>query len=301
MQIIRNLSYVSDNKEENLPEFEAGFPYICTQARIHEYPSRYVPWHWHAAVELFYMEKGQLEYTLPGGKYQIQEGMAGLINSNVLHATKPIQEHCEIIQKLHIFDTSFIAGPAGSRITQKYITPLINSSLFECIMIEPKTEKEKKLLERIKDSFTLNEAQTGYELILRNYLSQIWLDIFELVDLKEKNQPIEGRNRDGLKAMLVYIHEHFAEKITIEEVAQVGFVSVRECYRVFNTGIHCTPMDYLNEYRIRMACHLLMNSGRNITEIAQRCGFGNSSYFTRRFQQKMGCSPSTFRLQQRHS
>lgn len=299
MQIVRSLEYASNNKEENLPKYEESFPHICTEARIHEWPSKSVPWHWHAALELFYMEKGDLEYTVPGGKYVFPEGSMGLVNSNVLHTTKPVNDTGETIQRLHIFDASLISGPAGSRITREYITPVITNPSLEIVGVYPKTEKERDMIRLVKQTFCLDEAKKGYELVLRNDLSQIWLYLFESLELQNLEDRSIDRSKECLKAMMLYVHEHYAEKIRVDEIAQAGFISVRECYRVFEEGLHCTPMEYLNEYRLQMACHLITTKRLTLTEIGQSCGFSSSSYFSRKFQQSIGCSPLAFRTKEK--
>lgn len=56
MRSITAIHLVNETKEEQLPDFKADFPYIATCAHLHTYAEPSVPWHWHRAVELFYME-----------------------------------------------------------------------------------------------------------------------------------------------------------------------------------------------------------------------------------------------------
>ncbi len=295
MQIIKKIEFFSNSKEENLPQYEKSFPHIYTEAHIHEYSQRYVPWHWHAAVELFYMEKGELEYTTSGERILFTEGSVGIVNSNILHTTKPTSNVCEVIQKLQLFDISLIDGPVGSRISQKYITPVITCPNFEIIALYPKTQKEIEIIELVKKSFALDKERFGHELFLRNWLSEIWLRMFELIDFSNLEDKGKSSGRESLKTMMIYIHEHYGEKVSAKDIAGAGFLSERECYRIFHEGLHCTPVEYLNEYRIQTACSMLMNSTKSITEISNTCGFSSSSYFCRSFQRSMGCSPSEFR------
>ena len=66
-------------KEEYLPGFLSDFPYISTRAEINKYPGRFVPWHWHAPVEIFYMKSGALEYNTPKNKIVFSAGSGGLV------------------------------------------------------------------------------------------------------------------------------------------------------------------------------------------------------------------------------
>ena len=88
MKIIRNLQFHNGTREELLPGFDPGFPYIATRAEIDRYAGRFAPWHWHRSVELFYMESGTLEYFVPGKHLVFPAGSGGFVNSNVLHPFK---------------------------------------------------------------------------------------------------------------------------------------------------------------------------------------------------------------------
>ena len=85
-----------NSNEEILPGYSADFPYVNSRAFLDNY---HVPWHWHKAVELFYMESGELEYETPGGRTYFPQGSGGLINADVLHITRPCAD-APTIQRL---------------------------------------------------------------------------------------------------------------------------------------------------------------------------------------------------------
>ena len=95
--------------------------------------------------------------------------------------------------------------------------------------------------------------------------------------------------------MLAFLHAHYGEKITLEEIAQVAAVSTRECLRCFREAIDQSPMEYLITYRIRAARKLLENTDLPVTEVALRCGFNSASYFTKQFRSVCGITPNMCR------
>lgn len=133
MQQIRQIEFEAGSREERLPGFAPDFPYIATRAELDRYAEQFVPWHWHRAVELFYMESGALEYETPAGRMVFPKGSGGFVNSNVLHMTRPLACGEENLQLVHLFDPSFIAGEQGSRIGQKYVLPLTAAAQVELI------------------------------------------------------------------------------------------------------------------------------------------------------------------------
>ena len=65
MRIIRSLEFQIGSKEEKLPYGTPDFPYLASRAELDFYREPFVPWHWHNAIELFYMESGELKYYTP--------------------------------------------------------------------------------------------------------------------------------------------------------------------------------------------------------------------------------------------
>ena len=191
------------------PDYEKDFPYIASRAELDKYTGRYVPWHWHKTVELFYMESGSVEYTTPGGKLVFPAESGGMVNSNVLHMTKAMSQREQNIQLLHIFDVSLLAGEQGSRIEQKYIAPVITAPQLEVIPLFPGNPAEERILNLIAASFRLSGDEFVYEIKLREALTEIWLMLFELSrPMREKKGELNKSN-DKIKLMMIYIHEHY--------------------------------------------------------------------------------------------
>ena len=68
MKKIQEIIFHPGSKEEILPDFMPDFPYIASWVESDRYMGCFAPWHWHKAVELFYIENGTLEYHTPEGK-----------------------------------------------------------------------------------------------------------------------------------------------------------------------------------------------------------------------------------------
>lgn len=292
---ISNIELYNGSKEERLPNFSPDFPYIASRVEMDKYMRPFVPWHWHKTVELFYMKSGQLEYYTPRGKMIFPTGSGGLVNSNVLHMTKPQAENGKSIQLLHIFDPSFVGGAQGRRIEQKYIMPIVAAPQLELLPLYPDNPAQAEVLKLIRDSFHLPEQDFGYEIKLREALAEIWIHLLALSRpiLEEKRE--YDKSSDKIKLMMIYIHEHYSEKISIKELATSAFSSERECFRVFHDCLHMTPAEYIKSYRLQMACQMLAQGRETITFISHACGLGSSSYFGKVFREYVGCTPLEYR------
>lgn len=296
MRNIQGIELIHETREELLPGFSFDFPYIATCAELDKYTDPVVPWHWHKAVELFYMEKGSLEYETPSGKIIFSEGSGGLVNSNVLHKTHILNYPQTTTQKLHIFDTGFLSGQSGGRIAQTYFLPVVADPLFEIMPLSPAEPEQAVILDLIQDAFLLNEQEIGYEISLQRTLLDIWLRIYQQYRKHESPRYRKSRNIDAAKRMMIYIREHLAEAVAIKELAEAAFLSERECYRVFRECLHTTPTHYMMSCRLQEACKLLIESNVSVTEIAYTCGFGSGSYFSRVFTREIGRTPVEYRV-----
>lgn len=295
MQNIRSIQIHEESNEELLPGFSQDFPYIASCAELDKYIEPAIPWHWHRTVELFYMESGTLEYTTPNGKWTFPAGSGGFVNSNVLHTSRVVPSGEETIQLLHLFDSELLAGIPTSRVDAKYIRPLTSATGIEMIALSNDVPQQAALLEKIRKAFDLNEGSWGYEFTLRHYLTEIWLELFELVrgDL-EANSRINPSD-EKMKAMMRFIHSHYQESISVEDIAREAHISKRVCFRLFQENLHMTPLEYMTGYRLRKACQRLVDTNESITQIAYNCGLGSSSYFGKVFRERYGCTPAAYR------
>lgn len=281
--------------EETFPYREANFSYRCGLFHAHTYPGGQYPWHWHNEVEFFYMRKGALEYHVPGGVEVFHEGEGGFINASVLHSTR-IHGSAESLQEEHIFLPGLIAGCSGSAIERRYVSPIILSRKIEVFRLHPANFQHRQMIALMSSAFDIYEKQPqGFELHIRNLLSELWLNLFlETSDLHSA-QCIIDQQESRIKAMLTYIAAHYSEPLSLSEIAAVAYISPRECLRAFRKTLNISPIEYLIEYRLLKAQELLRNTDQSISDISASCGFSSSSYFGKTFRKQFGFTPREFR------
>ena len=294
MKDIRGIQLIEGSNEELLPGFSQDLPYIASCVYLDQYLEPCVPWHWHRAVELFYVESGALEYNTPNGKWVFPAGTGGFLNSNVLHSTKSLSTGEETVQFLHLFAPEFLSSEQGSRIAVKYIHPLTAATGLEMIPLSSEDPQQLEVLRKIRAAFDLDEEGWGYELALRQQLTDIWMALTEL-SRPAAQQTKDKTSDEAMKAMLRHIHAHYPEPISVEELAKAAHISKRVCFRLFQDNLHTSPVEYITGYRLRKACLKLTDSDEPVTQIAYNCGFGSSSYFGKLFREQYGCTPSQYR------
>lgn len=69
--------------------------------------------------------------------------------------------------------------------------------------------------------------------------------------------------------MLIYIHTHYADALSLKDIADAGMMSIAQCNRCFNKMLNVTPYEYLIQYRLQKTTNLLKDATLNVTEISE--------------------------------
>lgn len=109
------------------------------------------------------------------------------------------------------------------------------------------------------------------------------------------DRPAMPAAAENLRPVLAYIQEHFADPITIEELARLSHLSKSYFMSCFKQTFGLGAVEYLTQLRIKAACEALRSTTRSVSEIAYDNGFRNLSNFNRQFRSKVGCTPQMYR------
>jgi YesN/AraC family two-component response regulator len=106
---------------------------------------------------------------------------------------------------------------------------------------------------------------------------------------------IGTKHGELIKEVVDYMHEHYTEKLTLDEVAGHVFISPPYLSKVFAEEMGHNFKHHLNTIRIDRAKDLLTDPGQSLTDIALSLGYGDQSYFTKVFKKHIGVSPRKYR------
>ncbi len=107
-----------------------------------------------------------------------------------------------------------------------------------------------------------------------------------------------GKDGDGhLHRVLDYIHAHYIDQVSIDELAAVALQSRFHFIRSFKSLTGMTPYQYVLRLRMEEARKQLRYSSVTITEISFGLGFSSTSQFYRVFMKSTGVTPEQYRLQ----
>lgn len=241
--------------------------------------------HHHVEYEIFYLKEGFGTFYIENEKYQIKAGSILFIEPNTNHCFTDTSEnflYYSIVFKPAAF------GPENdscrSTLDQIKISTFINLPDYLIEKIEYITEKNK-------------QKSVGLELQTRTVLYLIFYHIIESKQYMQFKKMVTNMDSHSMAVQSVckYIQAHYSEKIDYDEILEQTNYSKSQFIKIFKkeTGMNVT--DYINNFRIERACLEILNSDKNITEIAIACGFNNIQYFSKRFKETMNCTPKEYK------
>jgi AraC family transcriptional regulator len=94
-----------------------------------------------------------------------------------------------------------------------------------------------------------------------------------------------------------FIESHFANDLTLDEIANIAGVSRYHMTRAFGDTTGRSIMRYVRDRRLSEAARLLANGAPNILALAVDSGYGSHEAFTRAFRAQLGFAPEAIRAQ----
>ena len=283
---------IRGNRMQEVEGVTAEYPYVLNRA---DSSRMRVPWHWHEEVEFTLVRQGVLRVTLSGKRFEFGEGEGFFLNTNILHTMESADGDQPVLWDSHMLHPMLLGGSYKSVFDQKYMAPILKNRKFELAEFRPGQQRQQEILELL-ERVAQAQGQIFAEFQTRNLFSEIWLLLLrEMEDLEQHAELPKPVSQERIRIMLEYIHQHYAEKVTLEQIAGAALVSKRECLRCFQSCIEKTPFAYLLDYRVQMAEKLLRTTDRSMTEIAMDTGFSASAYFSKTFRELRGMSPSQYR------
>lgn len=128
-------------------------------------------------------------------------------------------------------------------------------------------------------------------------------ELFTLLDesARSVSQKVNSYNNRSIKLVLRkavdFLHAHYHEQISLNEVAEHAFVSTYYISRMFKRETGKNFVDYLNDIRIEKAKELLKDVSLKNYEVAEKVGIPDAHYFSRLFKKHVGLTPTEFREQ----
>src|SRR5713226_9754566 len=102
-------------------------------------------------------------------------------------------------------------------------------------------------------------------------------------------------HRQAIERAIQAMHTHLHERLTLEDLASVAYLSPSHFHRVFGRLIGIPPGEFLSALRFQAARRLLLTTPLSVTDICYEVGYSSTGSFTSRFTRLVGLSPRLLR------
>lgn len=109
----------------------------------------------------------------------------------------------------------------------------------------------------------------------------------------EDNEPVKGGLATWRLRMIDERIQEFDKPPTLDEMAELCNISVRQLSRGFRVSRGCSLGSYIEYIRFEQAKRMILN-GENIKTVSEQMGYGSQSSFTKAFRRATGLTPSQF-------
>ena len=229
--------------------------------------------HRHDFCEFEYVLQGKTRTNVNGAEYALQAADAVFVTPADIHGYEiPAEEPMQTIT-VHFSPELF---PELSKLSSGVIHCSRELQAAFALLVE-ESRKDDKF------------AGQG----VRNMLERILI-----LANREDRKLAPAQHPVGLSAALAYVHKHFKEKITVEDVCKSCGYSVSSLCRNFKEQTGMTVVAYVNKQRLDYAERMLVTLEDAVSDICFASGFTSVRQFNRAFKEVYGCTPSQYRDRQ---
>ncbi len=201
----------------------------------------------------------------------------------------PVMDGIEMLRKLeHVSNAEciIISGYSDFSYAQQAIKLGVRDYLLKPIDDDDFYRILNKVISYIEKKHSIEKQQEQIQLIQ---------DGKELLAKEEGfDTHYDSRQKYVMKA-IAWIEIHYSENIGISDAALELKISESYLSRLFKSHMGYTFVEYLTNYRIKVAIQLLKDHHTKIYEVSEQVGYNDPKYFGILFRKKIGVTPMTFK------
>lgn len=245
--------------------------------------------HSHSFYELLYCcNTCGIEYLVGTERYRVQKGDIVLVAPGVSHRPLHPKDMQEPYRRYVLwFSTDFINLISRTMPDAAYQMPKIS-------MLRTAGTRWAVLGEYFKAGIEeASQKAAGWETALIGNTT-ILLMVLQRAIMDKDTVPMKAEKPELLDQVLAYVEDHLAEKIALEDVAKLFYVSPSTISKTFRQKMDISFYRCVTQRRL-IAAKSLIQQGIPLEMVNDQVGFSDYSSFYRAFRQEYGISPRQFR------
>ncbi|MCR5753255.1 MAG: AraC family transcriptional regulator [Acetatifactor sp.] len=286
-----NLSELQEKIPHGMHDFPFEYHYVTDT-----HPRYVMPLHWHKEWEIIHILEGSFTVQTDNTEYISKKGYVLLIGDGMLHGGIPTRciYECFLFDMHDLFCNLNFATKHLHAMDCHQICPDIYYPMKQCTELNQPIYSLSEVCAPLRKELVFDGP---FELIVFSYISLFLTTILQQHHYTiPKAQMLTNPHKiQKIKSIIEYMEGHYADALSLHDLAAVANMNPRYFCRFFKSITHHTPIDYLNRYRVEKSALLLQNTDLSITDICMKCGFNDSSNFTKVFRKYKDSTPKQYR------
>ncbi|WP_432361319.1 GH39 family glycosyl hydrolase [Sporosarcina sp. UB5] len=243
---------------------------------------------WHKEIELLFVAQGNAVVYVKNEAYTLRSQDVLLVNSHTLHRIADVAQGTVIL--------SLVIDPHFFEVYYEGFSKLhfeCNSSVAH-VMDKSHVFIRKQLIKMMLRFLTTTP----------HYQFELLSDASELITYLLTNFNRGVSNTNGLsdehlhqrfERILDYLNKHYDKKITLADLAKQEYISTYYLSRLFSEHLGIGFVKYINTLRLNRSMYDLINTNKNLMEIAISHGFSSAKAYRDSFKEKYEMTPTEYR------
>jgi AraC-like DNA-binding protein len=256
-----------------------------------------IPWHFHQEYELVLIDKSKGTKLIGDTVSLFEEGDLLLIGANIPHLFRNNEDYyTNDFLKASSIDIHFTEDFLGKFFfdlpEMTLVKRLLDHSSF-ALVAHGKTRDQitKKLYEMCGENPT-QRLMSLLEILIKLSESK---ELNPLLSTRfVPNNATSSKDSDRIHKVFDFIMNNYTQKIYMSQLASMLSMSASSFSKYFKCHTRKTFSSYITDIRINLACRLLIEGEKTISQIGYLSGFENLSNFHRHFKEITGLTPKDY-------
>ncbi|HEX8775144.1 MAG TPA: AraC family transcriptional regulator [Pyrinomonadaceae bacterium] len=244
--------------------------------------ARPVPRHWHEEYQLCLIQSGTGDLTYRGSSLPTPPTSLFIVHPGEVHSNRAFDSLGVSYRMIFVDAESMRYAASEVRYEETGVPFFPTAVVFD-----------KDIIRRyLSLHYALEQPASSLErqALLLNFLTTL---ITRFAENSTRPRP-PGLERQAVGRALDYLSEHYAENISLENLARIANLSPFHFNRVFSEQYGMPPHAFQTQLRVFRA-KTLLRQGWSISQVAFQTGFADQSHLTRHFKRLVAVTPGQFR------
>lgn len=284
---------------------DSSFPFTLFKSPIKK--GETIPRHTHDFVELVFVLEGSARHVMAGIEYILNPGDIFIVEPDVYHSYMGAEKSDTIVYNV-LFERHFLEqeiqalSSIPSFIDFYYFSPFLrkNALFYPYLSV---SGQYKLLMEMLLDSLSaeLNNQQAGYQLVIKTRFIDFMIQLSRFYKMSESTVAVEQSDEQWLYTITSMLKQYYDQPFTLLQLSRLSGMSISNFTAKFKAYTNKTFLEYKHEIQLEEACRMLSATQLKVSDISERVGFKDLSFFYKVFRKQFGLTPLQYRQIQNKS